>query len=397
VSALALASLVVGAVGLGATAYLGALALLAWRRAPLSSSTGEGRYAFVVPSHNESASIAGTVESLLAVDFPKERFDVVVVADNCSDDTADKARAAGARVIERFHDELKGKGYALDHAFELLLEEDYLAFAIVDADTEVSENLLAAFARRVELGELACQAEYAVSNVEASWRTRLMAVALSMFHGTRSLARERLGLSCGLRGNGMCFTRELLEAHPHRAYSLVEDVEYGIAIGLAGVRVAYAWEAEVRGEMVSSGKAAASQRRRWEGGRAQLIRQYAGRLLAKGLGGSLTALDLAMDLLVPPLSYVGLWCVLGLGLEGARLWLEGGAGPSTWVNAASAAGLGAYVIRGALLSGLGIRAFLALAWAPIYVIWKIALVRPWKADKEWVRTQREAEQGDEDP
>src|SRR5205823_3666605 len=101
----------------------------------------------------------------------------------------------------------RGKGYALAHAFEHALDDGFAdAVAVVDADTSVSPNLLRAFAGRFDRGAVAAQAEYGVSNPEASWRTRLMVIALSLFHTLRSLARERLGVSAGLRGNGMAFS-----------------------------------------------------------------------------------------------------------------------------------------------------------------------------------------------
>src|SRR6185503_16502139 len=139
-----------------------------------------------------------------------------------------------------------------------------------------------AFAARRELGAKAMQADYAVRNPHAAWRTRLVAIAFGAFHIVRSRARERLRLSCGLRGNGMCFATELLREVPHRAYSVVEDVEYGLRLGEAGYRVHYTDEAHVYGEMVTTSAAANTQRRRWEEGRKLLVKQNALRLLRAG-------------------------------------------------------------------------------------------------------------------
>ena len=205
--------------------YLGLLTLLSVpRRAPVASKLA--KFVVVVPAHNEEAQIATTVQSLKAVDYPAELFDVLVVADNCTDATAAHAEAAGARVLQRQNDQLRGKGYALEYAFDTILTDPTVdAAVVVDADTVVSRSLLRAFAARLELGFLAVQAEYGVRNPDASWRTRLMAVALGMFHRLRSLGRERLEVSAGLRGNGMCFATKLLREHPHKAFGLVEDVE----------------------------------------------------------------------------------------------------------------------------------------------------------------------------
>src|SRR5262249_40397740 len=103
----------------------------------------------------------------------------------------------------------RGKGYALSCAFEHSLREGLAdAVTVVDADTTVSANLLRAFAARIARGADAVQADYAVQNPNASWRTRLLRIAFGSFHVLRSLARERFGLSSGLRGNGMCFTAD---------------------------------------------------------------------------------------------------------------------------------------------------------------------------------------------
>jgi glycosyltransferase involved in cell wall biosynthesis len=349
------------------------------------------RFRFVVPAHNESAGITETVRSLLAVDYPSELFEVVVIADNCTDDTAEKAAAAGATVMVRHDKEKRGKGYALDHVFSATPPE-VDAVVVIDADTLISPNLLRAFAARRDLGARAVQADYAVRNPDAGWRTRLIAIAFGAFHIVRSRARERLSLSCGLRGNGMCFSTELLREIPHRAYSVVEDVEYGVRLGEAGYRVHYADEAHVYGEMVTTSAAANTQRRRWEEGRKALIREHAGRLLSAGLRRpSRVLLDLALDLYIPPLSRIAVGVFLGtlaaagllLGVQAGRLSL-------------AAYGLGlvsvvAYVLRGWSVSGTGLRGLLDLALAPVYVLWKLTLrfKKPPRATAEWVRTERE--------
>jgi cellulose synthase/poly-beta-1,6-N-acetylglucosamine synthase-like glycosyltransferase len=330
------------------------------------------------------------VESLLAVDYPRELFDVLVIADNCTDDTAARARAAGALVLERTSETERGKGYALHYAFERLPRETDAA-VVIDADTLVSRNLLRAFDARLEAGALAVQADYAVRNPNAAWRTRLIAIAFGAFHIVRSRGRERLGVSAGLRGNGMCFATRLLQAVPHEAFSIVEDVEYGIRIAEAGYRVVYADDAHVYGEMVTTAAASGSQRKRWEGGRAALTRKYAPALLRRGLAGDRVLLDLAFDILVPPLSKIVVMTASGLLVSAAAAYLLGGFVASVRIFSASAAVIVIYVLRGWTLSGTGLRGLSDLAFAPVYVVWKMTLGRKSarKGDAEWVRTTRE--------
>lgn len=381
-----------------AAVYLFVLALAA-REAPRTETLAPPRlrFALVVPAHDEATGLGATLESLHALDYPPALRRVVVVADNCTDATAAVALAAGAEVLVREDPEHRGKGYALAHAFAALEREDTTdAVVVVDADTTASPGLLRAFARRFEGGAHAVQASYGVRNPEASWRTRILVIALALFHLLRSLGRERLGLSAGLRGNGMGFTREVLREVPQRAFSLVEDVEYGVALGEAGYRVHFVPEAEVRGDMASGEGASRTQRRRWEQGRKALARSLAPRLFHLALRTRSPMLfDLAMDLVVPPLASLVLVTLLGGAAALVLLALGGALWPATpWL--AAAALLTAYVARGWMLSGTGARGlFDLLVLAPGYVGWKLLLpLRKRTAPRgEWVRTEREAHHG----
>ena len=378
---------------LAACGYLGLLTILS-RRGPLPLPLAPHlRFDIVVPAHDESNGIGATVASLLAVDYPRDLVRVVVVADNCTDDTADKARRAGAIVIVRDDRTQIGKGYALALAFDELARGPADAIVVVDADTLVSPKLLSAFSARLDAGAVAVQANYMVRNTTKSWRTRLVAIAFAMFHELRSVARERLGVSCGLRGNGMCFTKALVREVPYRAFSVVEDVEYGIELGEAGHAVHFAREARVYGEVAPTERTLRAQRARWEGGRSRLARAFVPRLLARAWRDrSLVCFDLALDLLVPPIAILFAVIALGLGASvGASLAMHH-ATVALWLWGACAASLAAYGLRGWQLSGTGARGLLDLCWVPVFVIWKLTLRlrRSWRAT-EWIRSTRENE------
>jgi 1,2-diacylglycerol 3-beta-glucosyltransferase len=377
-----------------ASAYLFLLAA-ASRRPPVPAAAAARlpRFDLIVPAHEEEAGIARTVRSLLQTDYPPELRRVIVVAHNCSDATAARAEAAGATVL--VHDDRcrRGKGYALAAAFEHTLESGFAdAAVVVDADSLVSPNLLRAFSARLQGGALAIQSGSAVLNAGDSWRTQLMALGLALFNGVRSLARENLGLSCGLRGNGMCLAVTALREHPYRAFSLVEDLEYGIVLGRAGVRIRYAHEAVVASAMVSSGTAAATQRRRWELGRARLARVLVPSLLRDALRTrSILLLDLAVDLLVPPLSFLALAVASGSAASVALRWISGAAAAASSMWLLSGVFLALYLLRGWQLADIGIRGARAMASIPFYVGWKIAvLLRSTQGgNDQWVRTARE--------
>jgi len=374
-----------------ASGYLLLLTVCSARGLPPSSPGRALRFAVVVPAHDEEAGIGRTVESLLALEWPRDRVRVVVVADNCSDGTAAAAARAGATVLVRQDLARRGKGYALEFAFERILAGDEAdAVVVIDADTTASPDLLRAMAARIEAGAHALQARYGVLNPDASWRTRLMTIAFAAVNDLRPLGRERLGLSCGLKGNGMCFTAEALRRVPHRAFSIVEDLEYGIQLAEAGMRVHYVWESGVRGEMVAGGAASRSQRQRWEGGRRDMAQARALPLLGLALRRrDPVLLDLALDLWLPPLARVAGYTAIGF-LGAAQLWRWGwiDAGPvAAWL--AGIAFLALYVARGVQLSGLGLRGVWALAAAPAYVLWKAIGLRSAPPPGEWVRTARE--------
>ncbi len=373
-----------------ASAYLLLLTLLSARpAAPLRTSAR--KFDVIVPAHNEATGIVRTLESLQRVEWPRALFRIIVVADNCTDATAVVAATGGAIVLERRDEHLRGKGYALNFAFERSRSEAWAsAVVVVDADSVVSGNFLEAIAARLDQGAHAVQVDYAVLNPHDSWRTRLIAIALGAFHRVRSRAREHLRVSCGIRGNGWCVTHGMLELLPYRAFSLTEDIEYGIDLGLAGARVHYCDEAQVYGEMVSNSQNAGKQRQRWEQGRFELIRNRVPPLLSAALHRrSRVCLDLALDLLVLPLSFVALNVVVFfMAALLASHWLDATM-PALIAALACIAALCVYVLRGWQLSKIGWRGLVDLAYAPLFVIWKVIVLVTRGRTTQWVRTERE--------
>jgi 1,2-diacylglycerol 3-beta-glucosyltransferase len=370
--------------------YLGALTAMARPRRPLVGDRSV-RFAVVIPAHNEALSITDTVASVLALDYPAGLRKVVVIADNCTDHTAQVAKDAGADVIERFDDQRRSKGYALTDVLPEVLRDPWVdAVVVVDADTIVQDNLLSCFAAHFAAGAQVVQADYAVANPDHGWRTELLDVAFTCFHEVRSLGREHLRLSSGLRGNGMGFTRRALELVPHHAASLVEDLEHGIALAEAGIRVVYAHDTRVWAEMPNNDEAAESQRRRWERGRELMRKQHGWSLLRSALERrDRVRGDLAVDVMLPPLTTVARNAVAAFG--GAVVISLVKRRPS-WALIPSALGvfgLTFHVATGWKRSSAGRR---VLANVPQYLRWKAGLTsRPEHADNAWVRTKRNAE------
>ncbi len=380
------------------TLYLLALTFLSLKRNPPVRPAGEmHRFRVVVPAHNEERGIGRTLWSLRRLEYPPSRYEVVVVADNCTDRTADVARSYGARVLERHDPSRRGKGYALRFAFEALRREPVHAWdavVVVDADTVVTPNLLQAFADRLGAGEQAVQAAYLPMPSAGGRLGIITEVAFTAFHVVRSTARERLGLSAGLRGNGMAFGRALVAAVPHEAFSRTEDLEFGIRLGLNGVRVAYAGEATVYGDMPERSDVAGTQRSRWIGGRVEMARTHLPALARTAVKRrSLMMADLAMDLLVPPVSMLLLAVAAGTAVTALTTLAGAGLGAAAIVWSAAAGALALHVLDAARRAGRLPDLLKAPAALAAYAVEKSAIVvrsfRP--TGQEWVRTARPGE------
>lgn len=372
--------------------YLGLLAVVGLlpRRSPPESCL-KRKIAVLVPAHNEASGIAGTVRSILRADYPIDRFRIVVIADNCTDPTARVAKRSGARVLVRTNPDARGKGQALDWALRHHADEfrGFDLVAIVDADTCVDPGFLPALNREfARPGVRAVQGFYGVSNPSGSWRTRLSAAALSLAHHLRPLGRNRLGGTAGLKGNGMAFSTSLLLHIGWPAHSVVEDHEMALSLLLQGVRIRYSPHARVFGEMPVSGAQAASQRLRWEGGRAAVHRRFLAKLLAPSGKGSLPArIDAVVDLLTPPLSQYAMGMLLG-GL----LLLPLGEFYSLPLLLAFSASCFALFLA-LRQTGADWKTVAALFMSPIFLLWKLTLrlKAGTPSPSTWVRTPRLSE------
>jgi cellulose synthase/poly-beta-1,6-N-acetylglucosamine synthase-like glycosyltransferase len=372
-------------------AYLGFLTLSALITRPrkMSLTLRNRRFAILVPAHNEAGVIERLLSSLAQLDYPREHFDVCVVADNCGDATASIARANGARVYERFDDSQRAKGFALQWLLQQLQVEGraYDAIVVVDADSVLAANFLRCMNARLEAGAEAIQAYYSVLNSGDSSIAGLRYAALAAVHYVRPLGRARFGLSAGLKGNGMCFTASILERFAWRWFTLAEDVEFQLALVAQGIRVEFAPETWVKADMPVTLKQATSQNDRWERGRLELARQRVPRLVWDGLRRrSWLQVDAAVEQLIPPMSVPFALAVLVIPIA----VLLG----ASWLAVAAALCLSLYA--GHLVAALVlVRApagiYLALGTAPIYIVWKVGLyARALLGERKttWVRTAR---------
>ena len=353
-------------------AYLLTLLAAARRRTPPPPAPGTPRVTVLIPAHDEGAGVRATVASVRALDWPAERLDVVVIADNCTDDTAAQAAAAGARVLERDAPDARGKGRALAWAVERLAAAGPPpdAVVVVDADCTVEPGLLRAFAAHWAAGAEAVQARYLVANPAAAPAAAARAAAFALAADVRPLGKDRLGLSCGLLGTGMGFTWAHLQRHPWSSFGLTEDVERHLALVLAGERVVLASETAVHSAMPESLDGATSQQSRWEAGKLTLVRRWTPRLLAAGARErDPVRVHAGLELVVPPQSMLALSAAAGAALGTlARL-----RGPRRLALACAAA-QAAFVAGGMLRMRAPAAAWRGLALAPALALRKAAVV-----------------------
>lgn len=350
--------------------------------APCGTSNS-AKIAVVIPAHNEAETIARTLRSLHNANGRNRTADIIVVADNCSDRTEQAVQENGARVLVRQNANLRGKGYALDFAFRTLMPQGYDAFLIVDADTEVAANFLSEMIGRLNSGFDVVQARYLLMNPDDSTRTRLTSVGNRAFNVLRARGREHLGLSCGLYGNGFGITRTTLESVPYSACSIVEDLEYHLALVRSGRKVRFVETTSVYGETPVGRTAARKQRTRWEGGRLRIIREHAPGLITDILHGRWVCLEPCLDLLLLPLTFH------------VMLLLLAASTPLTLVRAAGVAGLvltALHLFLAILIADGTWSELTALIAAPVYIVWKLlllpALAHGSKVSTTWVRTER---------
>jgi cellulose synthase/poly-beta-1,6-N-acetylglucosamine synthase-like glycosyltransferase len=357
---------------------------------PATVSAAPNSLAVVIPAHNEAANITNTIKSLLACTPPHATVSIVVIADNCTDNTAEVAQHAGAQVLIRQDEHKRGKGYALDEAFSHLLAQGIEAVIIIDADTLVEPHFLQAFETQFCQGAAALQCRYTVHNAQDSVRTQLLNLALLAFNVLRPRGRERWGLSVGISGNGFGLTRKTLESVPYTANSVVEDLEYHLALVRAGLRVQFVDNTTVKADMPVSGKGVATQRTRWEGGRFRMMQEHIPRLLLGVLQGQLRLLEPLLELCLLPLALHVFLLMILLPLPFL---------PTQLYALFALVVVIIHVMTALWVGGGTFKDAQVLLVAPFYILWKLMLLprlfKSARKDATWVRTARQPDEKDE--
>lgn len=365
------------------------LACLPTRPAPATLGP-RGPLAVLVPAHDEAAIIRATLASITAQLREGDRL--LVVADNCVDDTAALARACGAEVVERNDALRRGKGYALDHGVRHLAVDPPQVVVIIDADCQAGEGAIERLARCCLASERPVQALYLmhappgaglkVLVAEFAWRVKNL---------VRPRGWARLGLPCQLMGSGMAFLWQDLAKVELASGHLVEDLKLGLDFCRHGKPPLFCPEALVSSQFPSSDEGLNIQRTRWEHGHLGVVLADAPRLLVAALArGNGRLLAMSIDLMVPPLALL----VLVQGAVFVLCWLAllvfGVVTPALLATAALVLLAAAVVLAWARFAREQI-AFSVLLYAPFYAARKIPLYLGFlvRRQVEWVRSKRD--------
>ena len=242
------------------------------------------KFMAIVPAHNEENVIKNLVESLKAQDYPEELYDIYVIADNCTDRTAEIAKEAGAIVMKRFDDLHRTKGFALNWFLQQKISEnaDYDAFCVFDADNIVDKNFLKNMNKKLCQGEEIVQGYRDIKNPTDSWITAGYAIFYWMMNRFYHLARYNLGLSPLINGTGFMVKFDLIKPNGWQTVTLTEDIEFSLINIANGRKLGWATDAIVYDEQPTHFDQSWSQRSRWTVGHLQCMKNYT-KDLAKGV------------------------------------------------------------------------------------------------------------------
>jgi cellulose synthase/poly-beta-1,6-N-acetylglucosamine synthase-like glycosyltransferase len=373
-------------------------ALLPSHSEPLGANVSRPRVAVLVPAHNEASGISATLETILPQLTEGDRL--VVVADNCSDETAAIAKRihkdgcpVDVTVVERQDPKQRGKGYALDYGLRFIEADPPDVVVMVDADCIVHEGAIERIASVAASSARPVQSTYLMERpANPSPKDSVSALAFMVKNLVRPSGLARLRLPSLLTGTGMAFPWSSLAQATLASGNIVEDMQLALDLALAGQPPTFCQEARVTGRLPQQQQAAKSQRTRWEHGHLQTLLTQVPRLLkAAVLQGRFDLLALALDLCIPPLS---LLVMLWVAVTGGAL-LAGALGAS-WIPSIILAieGLLIFIsVVGAWVKfGRADLPILTLLAVPLYILWKIPLylaflIRP---QTKWIRTERDA-------
>ncbi len=352
----------------------------------LANKTKRPSAVVLMPAHNEALVIKQSIETISPQLLPDDRL--VVIADNCTDDTATIARGLGAEVIERYDERQRGKGYALDYGLQHIAKAPPETVVIVDADCMLHEDTLERLILSCQGMQRPIQALYLMeTQPNPSLKAKIAAFAWTVKNKVRPLGFKVIGLPCQLMGTGMAFTWHDISQVNLASGHIVEDMKLGVDLAYDNKAPVFLCDAVVTSIFPPSEAATNTQRARWEHGHLSVILNEAPKLLLNGIKRkNVEMLGMVFDLLVPPLALLALACssvfILSV-LFGNNVVIT----LSSWLLGT----LTLAVFLAWFKFGRDIISFQQLCYAPIYALSKIPLYLKFLINRqvEWVRSKRD--------
>ncbi|HEY3496002.1 MAG TPA: glycosyltransferase family 2 protein [Polyangiaceae bacterium] len=365
------------------------LAALLPARSEPRSKPASLRFAVLIPAHDEEGGIGDTVRAIRSELGPNDR--VLVVADNCSDGTAQAARAAGAEVKERRDPDRRGKGHALTFGTAALAADPPDVVIVMDADCRVERGSLRELAELAATTGRPVQAVYLMHAKAGSGLTSISSFAFRVRNLVRPLGLRRLGFACQLTGTGMAFPWAVFRDAPPTEGFLVEDLLLGHELALKGTPPLLCETVQVGSDFPTSEAARLRQRRRWEHGELAVLLRTAPRMLVQGLlRRELGLIALGLDAAVPPVALLVM--LEGAAVAGSAVFVLGGGSALPLGFALGGGALLAIGLSAAWLAhGRGVLPVSDIAKIPRYVLWKLPLYGSFARQgphAEWERTER---------
>jgi glycosyltransferase involved in cell wall biosynthesis len=368
--------------------FLQVTAAFYYKKSQLQITSNQDRpsIAILMPAHNEALVIAESIKSIRSQLQPQDRL--IVIADNCTDETAAIVTNCGATVIERFNQQARGKGYALDFGLQYLKQDAPTVVMIVDADCIVQENAIALLASACVQSQRPMQALYLMeTQPNPSLKARIASFAWQVKNKVRPLGFKSLGLPCQLMGTGMAFLWSDISRVSLASGHIVEDMKLGTDLARLNKAPLFLHEALVTSVFPPSEAATNTQRARWEHGHLSVILNEVPKLVLGAIKNrNSQMLGMACDLLIPPLAMLTLMCLAVF--VGAVLF----ANKLTVVFAICLLGcLLTSVLLAWMKFGREIISFKQLCYAPIYALVKVPLYLKFFMNRqvEWVRSKRD--------
>lgn len=272
------------------------------------------RFMIVIPAHNEEAVVGNLVDSIMKIDYPKELYDVYVIADNATDNTKSVAEEHGAIVYERNDPTKKTKGFALDWFITKQVptfKKGYDAMIIFDADNVVDSEFLIYMNRSLCQGEKVVQGYRDIKNPTDSWISGGYAIFYWMMHRFFHLARYNIGLSPLLNGTAFMVNMELIKEKGWKTKTLTEDIEYSLLSVIQGQKLGWQTKAIVYDEQPTGFIQSWKQRERWTTGHLQCMKEYTGDLAKEAAKKkTMVNLDALLYILGVPMFLIAILLVL---------------------------------------------------------------------------------------